>query len=66
VTYVGAINVETLYVAIILVDHMLKLKIFISQQLNVVLDSGLSDLWFADTQSKLCPLSTPEYDSSKY
>jgi cathepsin D len=44
---------------------MLKLKIFRAQQLNVILDTGSSDLWFANTQCNVCTSDTPGYDSNK-
>ncbi|VDC07600.1 unnamed protein product [Peniophora sp. CBMAI 1063] len=36
-----------------------------SQSLDVVLDTGSSDLWFATTACTNCPTGTPEFDTSK-
>lgn len=36
-----------------------------AQQLNVILDSGSSDLWLASNKCIQCPSGTPEYDSTK-
>ena len=36
-----------------------------SQSLDVVLDTGSSDLWFATTACTNCPNGTPEFDTSR-
>ena len=47
---------------------LLKLTLLLSrrpQQFDVILDSGSSDLWLANTQCLQCPSGIPEFDSTK-